>query len=240
MDNNIKEAIKSYTDNIDTKQSQTTSQIRFSAILAGIFISIGGFVSVNVGMDLPIGLSKFLSGVIFSSALIMIVLLGLELFTGNILVTFRYLERFDIKSFLKLWCEVYVGNLFGCLITSALLRLSGLAVSIQSKLDTIATMKCSLPFHEAFIRGIFCNLLVCTAILVATEAKTVQGKIFGIMIPITVFIASGYEHSIANMFFITMSNVTIAQFLHNLIPVTLGNIIGGILLVIFLKRSKNV
>jgi len=101
-----------------------------------------------------------------------------------------------------------------------------------------------LPFEEAFIRGIFCNLLVCVAVLIANQAKSVQGKILGILVPITVFIASGYEHSVANMFFLPMGQVNLAQFLHNIVPVTLGNIVGALFLVFVLylgckKSLKN-
>ena len=229
------ESVCSYTDNVKNKEEKSLLNICLSSFLAGLFISLGAFVSVNVGIDLPLGLSKFIGGIAFSSALILIVLTGLELFTGNVLTTFSFLKnKFNWKSFLKLWVVVYIGNLIGCLFTVLLLNSSGLCNNLYEKFMAIASMKCSLTFSEAFIRGIFCNMLVCMAVLVANQAKTVQGKIFGIMVPITVFIASGYEHSVANMFFIPMGKANIIQFLHNLIPVTLGNIIGAILLVIIL------
>lgn len=240
MGKSVEEAIHSYIEGVNIREQRDIQKVKASAILAGVLISIGAFASVNAGINLPLGLSKVVSGIIFSSALIMIVLLGLDLFTGNVLASFKYFRKFNINSICLLWFWVYVYNFVGCIVSVILLRLSGLAVAVQDKLDSIALMKCSLPFCDAFIRGIFCNLLVCTAILIAAEAKTVQGKIFGIMVPISVFIISGYEHSIANMFFIPMSNVTIFQFLHNIIPVTLGNIVGGLILVVFLRRSKNV
>lgn len=240
-DLNMTESVCNYTENIKYKDEKSILNISLSSFLAGIFISLGAFVSVNVGLELPVGLGKFLGGIAFSSALILIVLSGLELFTGNVLTTFSFLtDKFKLKSFLKLWILVYFGNLLGCLVSVLLLNNSGLCNALYEKFISIASMKCSLTFTEAFIRGIFCNMLVCIAVLVANQAKTVQGKIFGIMVPITVFIASGYEHSIANMFFIPMGKATINQFLHNIIPVTFGNIIGAIALVlIFYYCNKN-
>ena len=231
----IFQAIEEYTEKVKIKENNPTGNVIFSSVWAGILISFGAFVSVNVGMELPVGMSKFIGGISFSSALIMIVLLGFELFTGNVLTTFSYLKnKFKWYSFLKLWIVVYLGNLTGCLLTVFLLKFSGLCDSLQEKFNAIASMKASLTFPEAFIRGMFCNILVCIAVLIAAQAKTVQGKIFGIMVPITVFIASGYEHSIANMFFLPMGDVNPVQFLHNIIPVTLGNIAGALFLIIVL------
>ena len=231
----IFQAIEEYIEKVKTKENNLIKNVIFSSIWAGILISFGAFVSVNVGTELPLGMSKFIGGISFSSALIMIVLLGFELFTGNVLTTFSYLKnKFKWYSFLKLWIVVYLGNLTGCLLTVFLLKTSGLCDSLQEKFNAIASMKVSLTFPEAFIRGMFCNILVCIAVLIATQAKTVQGKIFGIMVPITVFIASGYEHSIANMFFLPMGDVNLVQFLHNIIPVTLGNIVGALFLIIVL------
>ena len=235
VDLGIFQAIEEYIGKVKIKEENCIKNVIFSSIWAGILISFGAFVSVNVGMELPLGLSKFIGGIAFSSALIMIVLLGFELFTGNVLVTFSYIQnKFKWHSFLKLWITVYFGNLTGCLLTSFLLQNTGLCNTLQEKFNAIALMKVSLTFPEAFIRGMFCNILVCIAVLIANQAKTVQGKIFGIMVPITVFIASGYEHSVANMFFLPMGNITANQFLHNIIPVTLGNIVGAWFLIIVL------
>ena len=234
MDNNIVEAIKLYIQGISKKESKDLDQVKLSSFLAGMIISIGAFVSVNVGTGLPVGLSKLLSGIVFSSALIMIVLLGLELFTGNVLSLFKYIRKPSLEGFFKLWWSVYIWNFAGCLVGVTCIELSGLSIPLQEKLTDIALAKCSLTFIQAFTRGILCNMLVCTAILIANEAKTIQGKIFGIMVPITVFIASGYEHSIANMFFLPIGHITIGQLLHNIIPVTLGNIVGGLLIALIL------
>ena len=234
-DLNVIESVCDYTEKVKNKEEKSWLNIIFSSFLAGVFISLGAFVSVNVGIDLPVGLSKIISGIAFSSALIMIVLLGQELFTGNVLTTFSFIvNKFNFVSFIKLWVVVYFGNLAGCFSSAFLLINSGLYPALQNKFVQIASMKASLPFEEAFIRGIFCNLLVCVAVLIANQAKSVQGKIFGILIPITVFIASGYEHSVANMFFLPMGQVSTQQFLHNIIPVTLGNIVGALFLVLVL------
>ena len=234
-DLNVIQSVCDYTEKVKVKEDKKIYDVIFSAFLAGVFISLGAFVSVNVGLDLPLGLSKLISGIAFSSALIMIVLLGQELFTGNVLTTFSFIvNKFNFYSFIKLWVVVYLGNLAGCFSSAYLLMHSGLYPTLQNKFVQIANMKASLPFEEAFIRGIFCNLLVCVAVLIANQAKSVQGKILGILVPITVFIASGYEHSVANMFFLPMGQVNLAQFLHNIVPVTLGNIVGALFLVFVL------
>ena len=244
-DLNVIQSVCDYTEKVKVKEDKKIYDVIFSAFLAGVFISLGAFVSVNVGIDLPLGLSKLISGIAFSSALIMIVLLGQELFTGNVLTTFSFIvNKFNFYSFIKLWVVVYFGNLAGCFSSAYLLMHSGLYPALQNKFVQIANMKASLPFEEAFIRGIFCNLLVCVAVLIANQAKSVQGKILGILVPITVFIASGYEHSVANMFFLPMGQVNLAQFLHNIVPVTLGNIVGALFLVFVLylgckKSLKN-
>ena len=231
----IFQAIDEYTEKVKIKEDNCVVNVILSSMWAGVLISLGAFVSVNAGLELPLGLSKFIGGIAFSSALIMIVLLGFELFTGNVLTTFSYLKnKFRIISFVKLWIIVYFGNLAGCLLTSFLIKNSGLYGALENKFSSIALMKVSLTFPEAFIRGMFCNILVCIAVLIANQAKTVQGKIFGIMVPITVFIASGYEHSVANMFFLPMGNITFNQFLHNIVPVTLGNVVGALFLIIVL------
>ena len=245
-DYNINEAVGLYTEKVKNREVNSVLNIFLSSFFAGLLISIGAFGSVNVSADLPLGLSKLIGGIVFSSALIMIVLCGFELFTGNVLTTFHFFKHgFKFSSFIKLWIIVYFGNLAGGLFTVFLLDNSGLFPAFQEKMTSVAEMKCSLTFTEAFIRGIFCNILVCLGVLIANEAKTVQGKIFGIMVPITVFIASGYEHSIANMFFLPAGKVTVTAFCHNIIPVTLGNIAGALLLVCILykisakKQSEN-
>lgn len=240
VDYNISEAIIAYIEKVKIRENNSSLNVLFSSFLAGFMISIGAFGSVNVSAELPLGIAKLISGMVFSSALIMIILCGVELFTGNVLTSFHFFKNeFKISSFIKLWILVYFGNLIGCLFAVFLLDNSGLFLLFQAKLSSIADAKCSLTFTEAFIRGVFCNILVCLAVIIANEAKTVQGKIFGIMIPITVFIASGYEHSIANMFFLPAGKVSVMQFLHNIVPVTLGNIIGAFIMAcVFFKINS--
>ena len=235
----IFQAVANYIDNTkNNKSEKSVLEITLLSMLAGIFISLGAFVSVNVGVDLPLGLAKFLGGLTFSAGLIMVVLLGAELFTGNVLTTFHFIKNgFSVKSFMKLWVLVYIGNLIGSMLAVYLLAHSGLASNLQEKFNGIAQMKTSLTFLEALTRGIFCNFLVCVAILIGNQAKTVQGKVFGIMVPITIFIASGYEHSVANMFFLPMGHATLSGFFNNIIPVTIGNILGAWLLIGLLYYS---
>ncbi|MCR5260241.1 MAG: formate/nitrite transporter family protein [Candidatus Gastranaerophilales bacterium] len=240
-DNNVTQAIEGYIEKVKVREDNSLRNILLSSFFAGFMIALGAFGSVNVSAELPLGLAKLISGMVFSSGLIMIILCGTELFTGNVLTSFHFFQNgFKVKSFMKLWVLVYFGNLLGCLAVVFLLDNSGLFNAFQDKLNSIAAVKTSLSFTAAFARGIFCNILVCLAVIIANEAKTVQGKIFGIMVPITLFIASGYEHSIANMFFLPAGNVTLSAFLHNIVPVTLGNIFGAFLMAYLLFLTSKI
>ena len=189
------------------------------------------------------------------------VLTGAELFTGNVMMTFSVIEK--RTSFLKLlrnWTIVYIGNFVGSLLLALLIYYSGCSHNSHEALGvlslTTAYQKVNLTWVEAFTRGILCNWLVCLAIWMASSSRFVIGKIFAIFFPIMTFVASGYEHSIANMFFLTnglfakhtasivaASGLTAQQlatlniksiFTSNLIPVTIGNMVGAIVFVVLL------
>ena len=187
----------------------------------------------------------------------MLVLLGgAELFTGNnLLVVPLFSHRIKLKRLLRNWSIVYIGNFVGALLLVFLVYLSGYWKINSSKVGitaiNIATAKTNLSFVEAFIRGILCNWLVCLAVWLSLASKEFIGKIFGILFPIMAFVAMGFEHSIANMYFIPLglllsnlnplvtsievSNLTWSSFfINNLLPVTLGNIVGGSFFVGFL------
>ncbi len=166
--------------------------------------------------------------------LIMTLVTGGELFTGNTaLVTAAYKEgKTDGKSLMKSWLASYAGNFVGSMLLAFLAFKSGTLGNAPASV-AIATAKCSLPFDVAFVRGILCNWLVCMAVYMASGCSTMIGKMTAVWFPISAFVALGLDHSVANMFIIPLgimrgAEITISQFItKNLIPVTLGNIVGG-------------
>lgn len=232
------------------------------SIIAGAFIAFGAEFFTFIVHDSPlgVGLTALLGGIAFSLGLILVVIAGAELFTGNTLIIMAYLQRtISPSQLLRNWAIVFLGNLLGALSMVALMYYSGQFMAnnqlVGAKALLIANAKVNLPFMEALIRGILCNILVTLAVWLAIGGRYVVDKIVAIIFPITAFVASGFEHSIANMYFIPMGmllqrnpsvlgqaqlvgNTVIdparlgwAGFLGNLIPVTLGNIIGGVLFV---------
>ncbi len=234
------------------------------AVLAGAFISLGAIFATTVvagGADvIPYGILRLLAGLVFSLGLILVVVAGAELFTGNNLIAMAWADRkISAPRLLRNWTIVYTGNLVGALGTVALMFLSGQYEfgdgAIGSSALAIADAKSSLGFGQAVVLGIMCNALVCLAIWMSYSARTVTDKILAIIFPITAFVAAGFEHSIANMYFLPIglaikewgsdsfyatSGVAPGDFGHltlsnavvnNLIPVTIGNVIGGSLMV---------
>lgn len=246
------------------KASFRKSKLFVLAIAAGAFIAFGAQVSLNVmtGTEaISWGLAKLVGAMTFATGLMMVVLTGAELFTGNVMMTFAVIEkRISIWRLLRNWSIVYVGNFVGSVILALLIYYSGCSHNSHEALGvmglTTAYTKATLPFVEAFTRGILCNWLVCLAIWMASSSRHVIGKIFAIFFPIMTFVASGYEHSIANMYFLTnglflkhtpaivaasgftpeqLSSLTIKTCLvNNLLPVTLGNLVGAIVFVVLL------
>jgi formate/nitrite transporter len=206
------------------------------SVLAGAFIALGaaGFTAVLAGTTPGFGPARLLGGIVFSTGLILVVVAGAELFTGNTLIVMARVDgRVSTAALLRNWAYAFTGNLIGALSVVLLMYLSGLLEGPKG--DTarsIAEAKVALGPMEAFTRGILCNMLVCLAVWVSFAARGVADKILGIVFPISAFVLLGYEHSIANMYLIPMgwalgANVTLASFLGNLVPVTLGNIVGG-------------
>ncbi len=256
------------------KTNLSISRMILLGILAGAFIGIGSQLAVMVTFDmqkyLGAGFSRFIFGSVFSVGLILVVIAGGELFTGNSLLMVGVLSReVSLKKMIRSWFWVYLANFFGSLLLVWLIFESGLwkANNFMAGAEAlnIANVKVNLSWCEAFTRGIGCNWLVCLAVWLAVASKNITGKILGIYFPIMAFVALGFEHSIANMFFIPMglvlrnntnlvevagltgelSNFTLQRFfINNLIPVTLGNIVGGSLCVaivywlIYLKKIK--
>lgn len=230
------------------------------AILAGVYIAFGAQLFLLVGSDstLGFGFTRFLSASVFTVGLMMVVVGGAELFTGNNLVLIAALDKkVTWGELLKNWVVVYIGNFVGSIILAAFLfwggtwSLNGNLVGANAL--KVALSKTSLTFAQAFFRGILCNWLVCMAVWMAMASKDVIGKLFAIYFPIMAFVASGFEHSVANMFFIPYgiflkgnpkvleaAGKTLADlanlnwgtlFTVNLIPVTLGNLVGGAIFV---------
>ncbi len=213
-------------------------------ILAGIYIAFGGILSIILGFGFPEitagnpGLQKLLSGAAFPIGLILVVVLGAELFTGNnaLLMPPLIAKRCSIIDVLVNWALVWVGNFIGALIfVYFLVHLTGLTAPepYHSAIINIADAKVSMPWGVVFLKGIGANWCVCLAIWLALSAKSSGAKMFGCWFPVMAFVALGYEHSIANMFFIPCGILegadisTWTMVWNNLIPATLGNIVGG-------------
>jgi formate/nitrite transporter len=236
-------------------------------IFAGVYIGFGAQLATMVTHDaasfIGLGLSKLISGAVFSVGLMLVVIAGAELFTGNNLILLSVLDRqAKVTGLLRNWTIVYFANLAGSLLLVLLMYWSGLwkagGGAVGATAVKIAGAKVDLPFLEAFARAILCNWLVCLAVWMATAARTVVGKVFAIFFPITAFVASGFEHSIANMYFIPMglalkgqglaeasANLTVGgMIVRNLIPVTIGNIVGGAFFVaalywvVYIRKGK--
>ncbi len=230
------------------KATATAFELLIFGMLAGIYIAFGANVATAVlsGGQLDAGLGRFLAGSVFSVGLMLVLIPGSELFTGNILMTIGFIYRkYSFIKVLRNWLVVYLGNLLGAMFIAVLVYKSGLLGSAGNLNSVgmvaagIADSKLSLGFSEALFRGILCNMLVCLAVIMSIASRTMTGKIFGIYFPIMAFVASGYEHSVANMYFLPVGLLAkgelITRFLavfDNLIPVTLGNIIGGLLIVL--------
>ena len=249
------EVAKNYIATGKSKVNTPIAKMLILAILAGAFIGFGGVGATTVAVSIEeASLGKFIGTCVFPGGLTMVLLAGSELFTGNCLLTIPLLEKeIKVSGMLKNWVVVYIGNLIGGLLVGAGVAFShqpalfgnGMAVSVIST----AAAKCSMPFSDAFIKGILCNFLVCIAVWITFAAKDVVGKIVGLFFPIMMFVLCGFEHSIANMYYISaglfaktipafsqaaadagidMSMLTWGNFFgKNLLPVTLGNIVGG-------------
>jgi len=220
-------------------------------VLAGGFIGLGAlyFTLVTSDSQLSFAVSRLLGGLTFSLGLILVVVAGAELFTGNNLLVMAWAgRRITSGELLRNWLVIFLANFAGALGLALLVYLSnhwqmnGGAVGAQ--MVKIAAAKAALPFAEAFFKGLLCNILVCLAVWLALAGRSVVDKICAIIFPISAFVAAGFEHSIANMYFIPLgillkdhvSTVAAEQLSWtglwwNLAPVTLGNIAGGSLMV---------
>jgi formate transporter len=222
------------------------------AILAGAFIGLGALFFTLVRSDPALGFAaaQLLGGLVFSLGLILVVVAGAELFTGNNLLAMAWAaRRISTVELLRNWIVVALGNLAGAVGLAVLVCLSGHADlnggAIGETYLQIATAKLALPFWTAFFRGVLCNVLVCMAVWMAIAGRSVTDKVLAIVFPVSAFVAAGFEHSVANMYFIPVAMllqwsgavaegwpaITIGGFVRHLLPVMLGNLVGGSLLV---------
>ena len=232
------------------------------SVLAGAFIALGAIFSTlaTSGSSMDYGIAKLIAGLTFSLGLILVVAGGAELFTGNnLMVMARASHRITSRQLLTNWILVYFGNMAGAFSLVLLILISGhqnLGEGVVgANILNIASAKCQLGFIQALSLGILCNILVCLAIWLSYSASSLTGKVLAILFPVTAFVAAGFEHSVANMYFIPagimVKNYAAADFwtmiqqspadihmlnwknyfLSNLLPVSIGNIIGGALFV---------
>ena len=246
------------------KTRLTPLKMLMLSIFAGMFIALGAFGSqvASCGVQ-PAALSRLLSAAVFPIGLMMVVVAGAELFTGNCLILSSVLaRRASILGMFYNWIVVYVGNFIGSLLVAAAvvyghsMKLYSDDVLIKAVIAT-ANAKVSLSFVDAFIRGIMCNVMVCIAVWVSFAAKDIGGKITALYLPVFLFVLCGFEHCVANMYFVpagifaewfynNASGVSWLLFARaNLLPVTLGNIVGGSVIVgagywlAYLRTSTN-
>lgn len=251
-----KEILDRISDSSIAKASGSFKTLFLMAVLAGAYIAIGGFASTMASYNLTanpdtFGLGKLVAGCVFPVGLMMVVLCGGELFTGNcLMVTGIADKKIAFGRMLRNWGIVYIGNFIGAMIIVLFVSYTGQMDSSGGLMGAItvktAISKVNLDFGKAVVLGIMCNWLVCLAVWMSTGAASTAGKIFAIFFIIMPFIIGGFEHSVANMYFIPAgmiaatndtyvnllgldtSSLTIGAFIiKNLLPVTIGNIIGG-------------
>jgi formate/nitrite transporter len=214
------------------------------AVLAGAFIALGALFSlvVTTGPGLSFGVTRLLAGLSFCLGLVLVLIAGAELFTGNNLLAMAWASGLiRTRDVLRNWLLVYLGNVIGALGTVLLVHWSHIAAlsggAVGETAVRVATAKAGLTVGEGFARGILCNALVCLAVWLAMGGRSVTDKIAAVLFPITAFVAIGFEHSIANWFFLPyglaldQAAVPLAGAVRNLAAVTAGNVVGGTLLV---------
>lgn len=213
-------------------------QMILLGLMAGIYIGFGGFASITIMQTLKnidAGLMKFAGAMVFPVGLMLVVICGAELFTGNNLMVFSLLKReINGAALFRNWVTVYAANFIGSVFLAYLVSSSGLLQgSVKELALSIAQNKIFANFTLPFVRGILCNILVVLAVMMATSSQDIISKIFSCWFPIMLFVLSGYEHSVANMFFLPLAkfgglDISWGQiFMNNLIPVTVGNLVGG-------------
>jgi formate/nitrite transporter len=235
-----------------SKARMATHQVVMLGLLAGGFISLGSIFFATVLSDATLGWgwSRVLGGLVFYLGLSLVILAGAELFTGNNLIVMAWAARkIGVRDVMRNWTIVFITNFIGALVMVALIYFANLGAlnggKVAEQYVKIAAAKAALPWIEAFFRGVLCNVLVCLAVWASMGGRTVTDKFIASVLPITAFVACGFEHCVANMFFLPMgwllrdrapagldlSALDAAGIASNLTAVTLGNLIGGTLFV---------
>ena len=260
--NNPKEIIEANMNGAVTKANLPLTRMIVLGMMAGMFIAFGGAISNTAVHDIAnVGIARTVAGVIFPVGLLMIILVGGELFTGNCLMIMATMnKRIKVSGLIRNLVVVYFANLIGSLIIDVLIFYSGnldyTGGALGAYTIKVALGKVNIAPGKAIVSGILCNFLVCMAILMATSSKDVIGKIFATWFPIFAFVIGGFEHIVANMFYIPtgilaatnpdyvakaeelygitaeqIASLNVTGLLHNFIPVTVGNIIGGMVFI---------
>ncbi len=235
------------------------------AILAGAYIGFGGMLmtmaAVGASGLMSFGVTRLLMGLVFSLGLILVVLGGAELFTGSTIVALAGLDKkASILGVLRNWALVWGGNLVGAFILALLIVASGRASlgsgALGEMMVSVANSKMHYGFFQSIVLGILCNIFVCLGVWLSMSAKSAEGKILAIVFPITAFVAWGFEHSVANMYLLSVGKLVSVfgggvfasvpawsdLFIKNLVPVTIGNIVGGLMVWLpyyFIYKQEN-
>lgn len=251
-----KEITENYAKAGKVKSEKPIGRLFAMAVLAGLFIAFGSAVANTASHSISnVSAARIISGLLFPFGLGMVMLMGAELFTGNTMISISVLNRdTTVAKMLRNWGVVYLGNLAGAILLAAGCALFGQLNYSSGGLAVytikIAAAKCAMPFGNALVMGVFCNILVCTGVLCSLSAKDTIGRIAGAYIPVAFFIICGFEHCVANMYYIPAGIFAMQVpeyaalaleagidttaltwgnfFLNNLLPVTLGNILGGV------------
>lgn len=221
-------------------------------LLAGAFIGLGAMYYTIVVADhsLPFAVQRVLGGVVFSLGLMLVVIAGAELFTGNNLIVMAWADgKVTSAELLRNWVVVFIANGIGAVALAWLVWMAGHPAlgkgAVAQQAIAIASAKVSMPIAEAFFRGVMCNVLVCMAVWLAMASRSVTDKTLAVLFPVSAFVAAGFEHSIANFYFIPLAmflvhggqpvpagvTIDLAGLAANMVPVTLGNLAGGAILV---------
>ena len=248
------EFVNFYAQVGEKKCANSAQKLYLSALLAGFYIASGAVVANTAAHMLAnAGMSRVVCGLLFPFGLIMVIVTGAELFTGNCLITISLLEKkAALAGMVRNLVIVYIGNLLGAVILASAvvycgqLDLSGGALAVHT--IRTAAAKCAIPFGKAVVLGILCNILVCAGVMCSLCSKSLPGRAIGAFVPVSFFVIGGFEHCVANMYYIpagllaagvprcaqlaqeagvNLSALSLTGFFANLIPVTIGNIIGG-------------
>ena len=236
---NFSEIIDYIVESAKIKTEKKFRALVLQGIFAGMFIAMGAIGYFNlVTYTADPGLGKFLGALIFTTGIIAVLLLGSELFTSNCMGTLSvYKKSIKLNSFMKMLITVLLANLVGSVIMALLT--TGAGIFTEPMIETISktsVVKTTMPIGQMFISAILCNIIVCSGVMMAYGANTVIGKVMAIWFPIAVFVLSGTEHIVANMFYFMMalmngSSITIAGIVTSSLVVGLGNFIGGSIII---------